>query len=87
MKQRVHQPTSWIKKEDSLNFPPPILLIIILMIPITALGQVEQQGQKWLTLIELFTAYGSYLFLSSAFFSLIITSFPIQAFSTTTAIT
>ena len=72
------------KKEDSLNFPLPILLIIILMIPITALGQVEQQGQKWLTLIELFTAYGSYLFLSSAFFSLIITSFPIQAFSTTT---
>ena len=44
------------KKEDSLNFALPILLIIILMIPITALGQVEQLGQKWLTLIELITA-------------------------------
>lgn len=54
------------------------------MIPITALGQVEQQGQKWLTLIEPITAYGSYLFLSSAFFSLIIASFPIYAFGTTT---
>ena len=67
LKQRVHQPTSWIKIEDSLNFPLPIPLTIILMIPITALGQVEQQGQKWLTLIEPITAYGSYLFLSSAY--------------------
>ncbi|HKG30073.1 MAG TPA: hypothetical protein VKA91_02280 [Nitrososphaeraceae archaeon] len=40
------------KKEDSLNFALPILLMIILMIPITALGQVEQQG----TLTELNTA-------------------------------
>jgi len=49
-------PTNIMDKiEDSLNFALPILLIIILMIPITALGQVEQQGQKWLTPIELIT--------------------------------
>ena len=38
-KQRVHQHHD--KKEESPNFPLPILLIIILMIPITALRQVE----------------------------------------------